>query len=563
MADSRSVMQEFRFLDQKRQSGTLTPAEQARHAELRDLVGFEQPTPARGGFDVTAAAAQLRESLLPAGLRSRPVVPAPAPSAAPAAWSPPLQAAPEPAAFAEPEPPLAIDSFFDPASLGQEVRPQAWNPEAPGYDPNAPWDEAAWIAAGYDPNATYDWGDGSAPGDGAATGAASIDAPPAEAPLQFGEYDAPGGPVPVLPSEASWLDDGGPPPPSPQVAPAFGDYDAMPGGPPLELGEAPIDLQPESELDIGFVLASDGSFGEAGGPPLLTPWSETVQPSAAERWESAPALDLSAPFEAAVVPLPAPPVEPVEPLASLEPEEAVPAVEPFFESLPAELEPALPAPTEAEPESISLAEAEPETFGLAEAELDPVSLGELEQPVEIDVPPEISAAYDLPPATAAALDFAPPPPSEVPAVLGPSTETVVEAAEAEPVSLAPSGAARVGGAQRAVVHLLNGQVLRGTLTDADLEAPELELDTGSPGALELVATAAVKAIFFMLAPGERPPVAEGKRVRVTFRDGRQVAGFSSGYREELAGFFMVPADTRTNTARIWVYQAAVKQVSVS
>jgi hypothetical protein len=114
-----------------------------------------------------------------------------------------------------------------------------------------------------------------------------------------------------------------------------------------------------------------------------------------------------------------------------------------------------------------------------------------------------------------------------------------------------------------VVHLLDGQVLRGTLTDADLEAPELELDSGNPGALEQVATATIKAIFFMLAPGELPPVAGGKRVRVTFRDGRQVAGFSDDYREERVGFFMVPVETRTNTARIWVYEAAVKQVSVS
>jgi hypothetical protein len=585
MADSRSVMQEFRFLDQKRQSGTLTPAEQARHAELRDLVGFEQPAPARGGFDVTAAAAQLRESLLPAGLRSRPVEPVPAPAAVPAAWSPPLKAAPAPApaAFAEPEPPLAIDPFFDPASLGQEVRPQAWNPEAPGYDPNAPWDEAAWIAAGYDPNATYDWGDGSTPGDGAATVADPLDAPPAEPPLQFGDYDAPGAPVPVLASGAGWLDEGDPPAPPP-AAPAFGDYDAMPGGTPLELGEAPLDLQPESELDVGFELASDGSFGEATDPLQLTPWSETEQPFAAERWESAPALDLSAPFEAAVVPLattrlPAiPPLvtpeEPVELLAFLEPEEqAAPRPEPFFEALPAEVEPAPRALLESEPESISLAEAEPDPVSFTETEpdpvsfagteLDPVSLGELEQPDEIDIPPEISAAYDLPPVTSPALDFAPPPLSEVAAALGPSTEAVEAEPEIEPVSLAPSGAGRVGGAQRAVVHLLDGRVLRGTLTDADLEAPELELDTGSPGAVEQVATAAIKAIFFMLAPGEQPPVAEGKRVRVTFRDGRQVAGFSSGYREELAGFFMVPADTRTNTARIWVYQAAVKQVSVS
>jgi hypothetical protein len=42
-----------------------------------------------------------------------------------------------------------------------------------------------------------------------------------------------------------------------------------------------------------------------------------------------------------------------------------------------------------------------------------------------------------------------------------------------------------------------------------------------------------------------------------------VAGFSPDYHEGGVGFFMIPADTRTNTGRIWVYQAAVKQVSVS
>jgi len=67
----------------------------------------------------------------------------------------------------------------------------------------------------------------------------------------------------------------------------------------------------------------------------------------------------------------------------------------------------------------------------------------------------------------------------------------------------------------------------------------------------------------MLAPGETAPAPEGKRVRVTFRDGRQVAGFSPDYREGGIGFFMIPADARTNTGRIWVYRAAVRQVSVS
>jgi hypothetical protein len=50
---------------------------------------------------------------------------------------------------------------------------------------------------------------------------------------------------------------------------------------------------------------------------------------------------------------------------------------------------------------------------------------------------------------------------------------------------------------------------------------------------------------------------------VTFRDGRQVAGFSPDYREGGIGFFMIPADTRTNTGKIWVYRSAVRQVAVS
>ncbi len=509
MADSRSVMQEFRFLDQKRRSGALTPAEEARYAELSDLVGFEQPAPARGGFDVTAAAAQLRESLLPAGLRSRPADAPPPPSDPLPAWTPPAPAAPPADRFAEPEPPLSVDPYFDPASLGQEVRPQAWNPEAPGYDPDAPYDEAAWIAAGYDPNATYDW---SALGEAApATDVASegtvdtepsfelepdltldsgeeLTAPPAEPPpLQFGEYDAMPAAAPAL-AALGEADSGG------------SEGDSLPGGAPLELGEAPLGWLAEGALDGGFELASDGSFGEAAGPPLLTPWSEADSAAPSERWESIPALDLSTPYAPTVIPAEPPPSVAAAPSPS-----AQAAPEPAFESLP------------------------------AESQLEPLHLTDLDPATEIDIPPEIAAAFDAPAAEP----------------------------ESEPVPVAPSGTAMVSGVNRVVVHLLDGRVLRGTLANADLEAPELPLDQGPPGSIDPVPSSSVKAIFFMLAHGEQAPAAEGKRVRVTFHDGRQVAGFSTDYRQELTGFFMIPADTRTSTGRIWVYQAAVKQVSVS
>ncbi|MGB8931955.1 MAG: hypothetical protein WCC48_11970, partial [Anaeromyxobacteraceae bacterium] len=70
MADQRSVLKEYRLLEQKRQSGPLTPQEEARLTQLRDLVGPEAGVGAsKPGFDVNAAAARLRESLLPGGLR--------------------------------------------------------------------------------------------------------------------------------------------------------------------------------------------------------------------------------------------------------------------------------------------------------------------------------------------------------------------------------------------------------------------------------------------------------------------------------------------------------------
>jgi hypothetical protein len=121
----------------------------------------------------------------------------------------------------------------------------------------------------------------------------------------------------------------------------------------------------------------------------------------------------------------------------------------------------------------------------------------------------------------------------------------------------------VAGAHRVVVHTLEGQVKRGFIENADLAAPELSLAASQGGSAEAVATDRVKAIFFMLAPGEQPVAPHGSRVRVLFRDGRQVAGFSPDYREGAFGFYMIPADSRTSTGRIWVYQAAVKQVSVS
>jgi len=104
-------------------------------------------------------------------------------------------------------------------------------------------------------------------------------------------------------------------------------------------------------------------------------------------------------------------------------------------------------------------------------------------------------------------------------------------------------------------------VKRGALKDPDLGGETLSLE-GPAGGVEGIALGRVKAIFFMLAPGARSPASTGQKVRVTFKDGRQVAGFSRDHGQGGPGFFVVPADNRTNTERIYIYRHGVQAVSI-
>ncbi len=118
----------------------------------------------------------------------------------------------------------------------------------------------------------------------------------------------------------------------------------------------------------------------------------------------------------------------------------------------------------------------------------------------------------------------------------------------------------VAGEHRVIIHTLEGQVKRGVIRDLDLQDEAIPLEQQTGFAPERIPTNRVKAIFFMLPPGSRPPATEGKKIRVTFRDGRQVAGFSNDFASAENGFFMVPADNRT-TARIYIFKASVQAVA--
>jgi len=151
--------------------------------------------------------------------------------------------------------------------------------------------------------------------------------------------------------------------------------------------------------------------------------------------------------------------------------------------------------------------------------------------------------------------LAPPLPPPLPS---PPPPLPFRAAAPDPFAPSPSF---VSGDHRIVLHTVEGQVLRGSLANADLADPELPLVQPN-GAVARIPAEQVKAIFFMLEASERPSAAAGTRVRVTFGDGRQISGLSPDYSPDSTGFFVLPLDGRTHTARVWVYRAAVRQIAI-
>ena len=53
----------------------------------------------------------------------------------------------------------------------------------------------------------------------------------------------------------------------------------------------------------------------------------------------------------------------------------------------------------------------------------------------------------------------------------------------------------------------------------------------------------------------------GKKIKVVFRDGEELIGTTQGYQAGRPGFFIFPADKRSNIDRVFVISAAARSVS--
>jgi hypothetical protein len=53
----------------------------------------------------------------------------------------------------------------------------------------------------------------------------------------------------------------------------------------------------------------------------------------------------------------------------------------------------------------------------------------------------------------------------------------------------------------------------------------------------------------------------GRKVKVKFFDGEVIIGYTQSYSSRMQGFFIVPADKRSNNLRIFVVKSAVDEVT--
>lgn len=217
---------------------------------------------------------------------------------------------------------------------------------------------------------------------------------------------------------------------------------------------------------------------------------------------------------------------------------------------------------EADPELVNDADILPATWPLDSCR-DPA-------PCPPPLPSKVGAGV-----TAATRDLAtdsrpvPPPPEPLaPAVPGPFTGEDVDeglslaagvpAVAEAPFDGAPAPSPVVVGEKQVVIHSCEGQTLRGSLRDVNLEGPTLPLETR--GGTVRLAVDRMRAVFFVVPIGEPLPEPRGRKVRVVFEDGRQVTGLVEGHSVTDSGFFLVPTESRGRTERIYVYRKATREV---
>ena len=124
--------------------------------------------------------------------------------------------------------------------------------------------------------------------------------------------------------------------------------------------------------------------------------------------------------------------------------------------------------------------------------------------------------------------------------------------------------------QKVIARFHDGHLVRGYTADFHPSKPQLHL-SAEPNSSDtlFLQLSQLKALFFVRDfTGDQTRVdrqefgsaPQGRKVAITFNDGETLLGSTLGYRGEGNGFFVHPADPRSNNLRVFVAPGATQQV---
>ena len=126
---------------------------------------------------------------------------------------------------------------------------------------------------------------------------------------------------------------------------------------------------------------------------------------------------------------------------------------------------------------------------------------------------------------------------------------------------------------RVVARFLDGRLLKGYTRNFDPQKPVFELfEWGFADRVEPVHVKVreLKTLFFVRSFNGNATRSDrkefegpfaGKRLSVEFLDGEVMVGTTFGYDAARDGFFFFPADSASNNQKVYVNEAAVKQIT--
>jgi hypothetical protein len=123
---------------------------------------------------------------------------------------------------------------------------------------------------------------------------------------------------------------------------------------------------------------------------------------------------------------------------------------------------------------------------------------------------------------------------------------------------------------RVTLHYQGGKVVKGETGDFFPSKATFHLTERESGTTMAIDVASLKAVFFVKnfagdAAYQKSNAGErlgcGKKIRVRFKDGETLIGYTQGYSPGRVGFILFPVDEQSNNERAFVINAATEEIA--